>query len=178
MQQKTLFLRWALFASMLFVVLLAMAIMGVFSAIVRNDPTFISVTTIAMMIGATAWCGRLTWRLQRDIDNNWSDRLKDIRNDATHGYVVVNLCTLFGFLGTIVGMMMMFYAASRGLDGAVGSGGIGAFKAFMKTVLVGLWPAFITTAVGLVCGAVVLLQYHLLDHAIERARIDIPEDGE
>jgi hypothetical protein len=176
MNDKTLFLRWALGASVLFVCVVAMGILGVFGAIIRNDPTWISMTTIAMMMGATAWCGRLTWRLQQDLHSGWSDKLKELRNDAKHGYVVVNLCTLFGFLGTILGMMMMFYAANKGLDAGIGAGGgLGAFKAFMKAVLSGLWPAFITTAVGLICGAIVLLQYHLLDHAITRALLDSGE---
>lgn len=171
MAQQALFLRWALFATLIGVGLVSAMILGAFSAIAHYDPTFISFTIITLMVLATGWCGWLTWRLQNDLRSGFDDELGQIRNDASHGSLVVNVCTLLGFLGTIVGMMIMFFAASKGLASGIG-GGQATFKAFMQTVLTGLWPAFITTAVGLVCGFLVLLQYHMLDHAVTRAELE------
>ncbi len=171
MAQQALFLRWALFASLMTVGAVAAAILGGFSFIARYDPTNISFIIFVMMIAATAWCGRLTWKLQDDLRSGLDDRFEYLRNDASHGYLAVNLCTLIGFLGTILGMIIMFLSAEKGLMSSVG-GGHGTFMALMRALLTGLWPAFLTTAVGLVCGAIVLLQYHMLDHAITKAKLD------
>lgn len=169
--QRTLFLRWALFASLVVVSLAASAFQGLFGLLMDHG-SYLSFVIIAVLLAATAWCGRLTWRLEIEKEQGWTDGFNDLRNEATHGHFAANVCTLLGILGTVFGMIIMFYAAAKGLGTTMGANDANVSNAFMKTVLAGIWPAFMANAAGLLSAVLILVQFHLLDHAIKKAELE------
>ena len=160
---RTLFLKWLLFAMVIFVGAVMLYQLGGFHEIDRMDASKISFLIIAVFSGATAWCGILAWRFD---DAAKDDNLSNIERKAEHGWFAAVICEKLGLLGTIWGFMMILVGGFSTLQNADQQ----ALTTLLERVGAGMATAFLTTLVGLVSSILLTLQYHALSTAIDGAR--------
>lgn len=152
MHDKRLFLKWALFASLIVIGAIIAANLG-WTEYLGNDPTHITYITLTVFCLATIWCGRLSWRLAGGRDP------KAVSMELKHGWFASSLCVSIGLIGTAVGYhIMLQHGHSGGEPGQV------IDQAFANTSI-----AIINTVVGAICGVLVEIQSHFVEHAVDKA---------
>src|SRR3989344_371561 len=122
MRRHRLFLQWAVVASLTLAGAAYAAALGWFGLINALDFTKISFVIMALFIGATAWCGALTWRLDLCVEHMRSPEtreiyLKGLMNAAEHGWFTAGLCEKLGLLGTVFGFVVMLIGGFQGYTG-------------------------------------------------------------
>lgn len=157
MREKRLFAQWAVMASLIVVGAIFAHRLG-WTAYLQDDPTRITYVTLSVFALATAWCGRLSWRLSS------GDDLRGIELDLKHGWFASSLCVSIGLIGTAVGYYMMLKHGNAGGDPAKV-----IEMAFANTAI-----AIVNTVIGAVCGVLVEIQSHMVEHAVEKMA-DRPE---
>lgn len=168
MKEKRLFLQWSVMASLIVVGAVFAHRFGWFDLLSEGDATMLSFVTIAIFAVSSLWCGLLTWRLDAvraagpvDKDGASGQALRRIKIRLGHGHHAVNACVELGLLGTVFGLYMMLNADAPPADGTE------AAKAFVAQIKSGMATAFLTTIVGGICGILLGLQVHVLEHAAE-----------
>lgn len=167
---KTLFLRWVLLVSVVFVAAVTLYAYGGFAAVYRMDASRISFVIMAVFAGMTVWCGILTWKLDelfmnaKELPKNlFQNELQDIANKSNHVWFAVALCQSLGLLGTIWGFMMIL-PDFQGLQ----SGNQESIQKLIEQISYGMSTAFLTTLVGLICSIILGLQHHQVVNSIDR----------
>lgn len=175
MKKRKLFLCWSLLPSLTMVGATIMAILGWFGYMHRSDQTHLSYVILTIFTFATLWAGRLAWMLSKVEDTYGKDapenteaqaKLKYIDDRAAHGILAEKLCPLLGLLGTVWGFMMMFgdkFAAALGGDPDLAKEALGQMASGIST-------AFVTTGVGIACGAILLVQYYYIEYSVQRMK--------
>jgi hypothetical protein len=152
MRHKRLFLKWALFASLVIIGAIVASNIG-WAEHLEKDPTHITYVTFTVFCLATLWCGRLTWRLTSGRDPH------EVALELKHSWFASSLCVSIGLIGTAVGYFIMLeHGHSGGEPGQV------IDQAFANTSI-----AIINTVVGAVCGVLVEIQSHFVEVAVEKA---------
>ncbi len=168
---KKLFLLWSLIAVLTAVSAIVTWMLGGFHFAYKADASKLTFVILAVFAVMTGWCGWLSWKASEVIDcagkistynDKWPRMLRDLQNDARHISTAADICTLLGLLGTICGIIMAFFDAG-GFKGAQSKDQLG----------VAVGTAFITTFAGIVCCVVLMLQHHLLVHAVKRKQIEL-----
>ena len=152
MQDKRLFLGWALFMCLVAITAFIGVNLG-WAGYVAKDPTHITLATLFVFTIATAWCGRLSWKLSSGHDP------AEIEEDLAHGWFASSLCVSIGLAGTAVGYYLMLKHGD-----AVGDPSEVIRQAFAHTSI-----AIINTILGAVCGLIVEIQSHFIGHAVKKA---------
>ena len=152
MKGKTLFLRWALFMSLVTVGCLIGINLG-WLKYLKSDPTHLTLATIATFLLATAWLGRLSWRLSSGADP------AEVEEDLSHGWFASSLCVSIGLAGTAIGYYLMLQNGN-----ATGDPSTVIREAFAHTSI-----AIINTVTGAICGILLEVQSHFVGHAVKKA---------
>jgi hypothetical protein len=164
MKDKRLFLRWALFMSLIAIGGFIAAGLG-WAGYVTDDPTHVTFVTLGVFFLATAWCGYLCWRLSNGHDP------EDVRHALDHGWFASSLCVSMGLIGTAIGYYMMLKNGNAG----------GEPSAVIRQAFAHTSVAIINTVTGAVCGVIVEIQSHFIGHAVKnalrRAGKPVPEDA-
>jgi len=173
MLRRKIFLRWSLVASLTGVGAVILMNLGWFGLMYRSDFTRLTVITLIAFAFGTLWCGFLSWRAdeleerKRDPSLNHAQILKDIENDAGHGWLVADfICPSLGLLGTVVGLFYTFMGAFEGFM----SNDPAAIQRLLEQISAGMSTALVTTIVGLICSIILSLQMHMLGWATERMK--------
>lgn len=162
MRGKEFFLRWVLTATLIAIGAAIAGALGWLRALFGADPTHITYVTLSVFLVATAWCGWLSWRLA-------SGEHPDVIDvELRHSRFASSLCVSIGLIGTAVGFMIMLQNGS-----AAGDPSEVIRAAFANTSI-----AVVNTVFGAVCGVLVEVQSHFIDHAIERARLQMDAEAE
>ena len=148
MKGKRLFLQWALFASLIAIGAFIAAGLG-WAGYVMDDPTHITLVTLGVFCLATAWCGRLAWKL------SGSHKPEYVENALSHSWFASSLCVSIGLIGTAIGYYLMLK------DGSAG----GEPKAIIHRAFDNTSVAIINTVCGAVCGVLVEIQSHFIGAA-------------
>lgn len=168
MQPKRLFLRWALLTSLMTVGTIIAWEVKAFHFVYTADASKITFVILGLFVLSTALCGRLTWRASKSIDlqnnqdpSDFAKTLQGLENDSSHVDTAMEVCTALGLLGTAIGIIMAFFSGDQ-------------FKGMENYDRLGssVGTAIITTAAGLICAILLLLQNHNLRHALKKARIE------
>jgi len=163
MTGKKLFLQWLLIAVLMGIATVIGIILHIPRWIMERDPTFISFCTIALCWAATLYGGPSALRIGATIARPDSIRdlsgLPELYARIKNAKFAANLCPFLGLLGTIVGLIQALENFKRA--GAVVN------QEAMHQILVNLGTALVTTEVGMVCGALLWLQYHLVETDLE-----------
>ena len=162
-----LFLRWWLFITSVFAGLIYLAIEGGFVTIWNNDSTKLSFVLLALFIVMSGWCGYKTWTLSRFIDEGKDEPhlIERIERLMEVGWFTSDLCLTIGMVGTVVGFIMMLSGFA-----AVNVSESQTVQALIKQLGTGMSTSLYTTLVGLVCGALLKIQYFNLNQAIDRVQ--------
>lgn len=141
---------------------------GVFREIYEKDATRLSFVIMGLFAYLSLWCGVKSFRLGAhkkvflENDKNKYTRLAEI------GWFTSDLCLTVGMIGTVCGFILMlkgFFTVE------ISSEDVQSLKTLMKEVGFGMSTALYTTLVGLVCSALLKLQYFNLTQAIEAKEV-------
>ena len=168
MAEKKLFLTWLLFASLISVGIIIGIQFDVFSFVYTNDASKLSIAIFAVFIIMTLYCGNLAWRLSclkekvehAEFNPAYYQTYKKIEIGILHVEEAINNSVLAGFLGTVLGVMLMIYAIKT-----MGTVQI-ASLADVWEIAKWAFTASITTAVGIISAILLSIQRHLLRIAL------------
>jgi hypothetical protein len=173
MLRRKNFLRWSLLASLTGVGAVILSNLGWFGLMYRSDFTRLTVVTLLAFAFGTLWCGYLAWRAdeleerRKDPSLNRAGIIKDIENDAGHGWLIADfICPSLGLLGTVLGLFATFMGAFEGFR----STDPDAIQRLLGQISAGMSTALVTTIVGLVCSILLSVQLHILGWATERMK--------
>lgn len=152
MSGKRLFLQWSLFICLVAIGAFIAAGMG-WVGHLRDDPTHITLVTLGVFLLATAWLGRLAWKLSNGQDP------AIVREELGHGHFASSLCVSIGLIGTAIGYYLMLKDGNAGGEAAEV-----IRRTFANTSI-----AIINTVFGAVCGVLVEVQSHFIEHAAKKA---------
>jgi len=162
-----LFLRWWLFITVVLVALMYLALQGAFITIWNNDITKLSFVLLTLFIIMSGWCGYKTWTLSKFIDEGQDEPhlVERIERLMEVGWFTSDLCLTVGMVGTVVGFIMMLSGFA-----AVDVSEVQTIQVLIKKLGIGMSTSLYTTLAGLVCGALLKIQYFNLNQAIDRVQ--------
>ena len=160
-----LFLRWWLFITGVIAAMIYMVTQGVLLTIWQNDATKLSFLLLGLFIIMSAWCGYKTWTLSKFIDEGQDEPhlIDRIERLMEVGWFTSDLCLTIGMVGTVVGFIMMLSGFAT-----VNIEEVQTVQLLIKELGVGMSTALYTTLTGLICGALLKIQYFNLNQAIDR----------
>ena len=160
-----LFLRWWLFITTVIAAIGYMAFQGTFVTVWQNDATKLSFLLLGLFIIMSGWCGYKTWTLSKFIDEGQDEpHLTDrIERLMEVGWFTSDLCLTIGMVGTVIGFIMMLSGFAT-----VNIAEVQTVQLLIKELGVGMSTALYTTLTGLICGALLKIQYFNLNQAIDR----------
>ena len=167
MTKHILFLKWWLFFTVICVASVYVASMGALETLWEKDTTKLSFVLIALFGSMSAWCGYKTWMLSRFLNSGREDEhlVEKIDHLIEVGWFASDLCLTIGMIGTVSGFIMMlsgFYT--------VDVSKVQTIQELIKQLGAGMSTALYTTLVGLICSALLKIQYFNLNQAIDRVR--------
>ncbi|MEK7545930.1 MAG: MotA/TolQ/ExbB proton channel family protein [Patescibacteria group bacterium] len=150
MKEKRIFLQWAVMASLIVIGAVFAYRLGMLHRL-KADPSHLPYVTLVAFTLATAWCGRLCWRLSKGTDP------KDVKIGLILSHYASSLCVSIGLIGTVVGYIIMFLHGSEGNEEA---------KAVIKQVFGEANVALMNTALGGICGVLVEIQSQYIKYDV------------
>jgi ABC-type Fe3+ transport system permease subunit len=167
MVKHTLFLKWWLFMSAVTAGFTYLIAEGGLRTLWEQDFTKLSFLLLLIFIHMSAWCGYKTWRLSRFLDSDETEKylVEKIEKLMEAGWFASDLCLSIGMVGTVVG----FIAMMSGF-GKIDVSDMTTVQDMIKSLGSGMSTALYTTLVGLVCSALLKIQYFNLSQAIDRVR--------
>lgn len=169
MIKHTIFLKWWLFICIVFIATMFGYAEGVFRQVYEADFTKLSVVLVALFAYMSVWCGVKTWQLSQFLDTYDPDKennpviVERIEHLTEVGWFVSDLCLSIGMIGTVVGFIMML-----GGFFTVDFSDTATLQNLIKDLGSGMSVALYTTLVGLVCSALLKIQYFNLNQGISR----------
>ena len=167
MTKHALFLKWWLFFTVVCVGFIYAVSVGAIETLWDKDETKLSFVLLALFGSVSAWCGYKTWMLCRFLDSGRKDRhlVEKINHLIEVGWFASDLCLTIGMIGTVSGFIMMlsgFYTVDVSQFHTI--------QELMKQLGAGMSTALYSTLVGLVCSALLKIQYFNLNQAVDRIR--------
>ena len=165
--KHTLFLKWWLFMSAVMASSVLLAGLGLLGALWEKDATKLSFVLLALFAAMSGWCGYKTWRLSVFIDSNKTEPylIEKIEHLMEVGWFTSDLCLSIGMMGTVIGFIMML-----GGFASVDINDMATVQGLIKGLGVGMSTALYTTLTGLICSALLKIQYFNLSQAIDKVR--------
>ena len=169
MIKHKLFLRWWLaFISILVGITVFIASDGL-TDLWDKDATKLSFVIISMFLAMSQWCGYKTWLMSRFLDGGGKiedeHMIKKVENTMEAGWFTSELCLTIGMAGTVIGFIMMLSGFTK-VDVADAS----TIQGLIKSLGTGMSTALYSTLTGLICSALLKVQYFNLSQAVEKAR--------
>lgn len=169
MIKHTIFLKWWLFICTVFIAAMFGYAEGVFRQVYEADFTKLSVVLVALFTYMSIWCGVKTWQLSEFLDTYDPEKennpvvVERIEHLTEVGWFVSDLCLSIGMIGTVVGFITML-----GGFFTVDFSDTATLQNLIKDLGSGMSVALYTTLVGLVCSALLKIQYFNLNQGISR----------
>ena len=152
---KWLFLKWALFASLISIGAFIASRLGWFGYVQNGDPTHITFITLGVFVLTTAWLGRVCWKFG-------AGDYQSAAHGLDSGWFASSVCVSLGLIGTVIGYFMM-------MQGVTGEGEEAA-KELVHQIRIGMGTVLINTIVGGICGLLIELQSHFIGQAVKRIK--------
>jgi MotA/TolQ/ExbB proton channel family len=183
---QRLFWGWAVMAGLALFVAWWLQLQGLWAALVRGDPSGISVSIVVLSVVVSGWCGQRAWRLQQQAAPGSAWRMAtatehqrspeiaaQLLAERCHGphetaWWFAGAAIKLGLLGTVVGFIVM---ATK--IGQVPSFELGEVQTLLKQMTLGMAIALYTTLVGLIGNLWLGLQLLLLDRLADRLAADM-----
>ena len=167
MIKHTLFLKWWLFLSITLLGTLGLGQQGYLHLLWEGDTTKLSFVLLSIFTVMSGWCGYKTWTLSRFLDNGQTEDylVEKIEHLMEVGWFTSDLCLSIGMMGTVIGFIMMLSGFTN-IDVKYMS----TVQGLIKNLGVGMSTALYTTLTGLVCSALLKIQYFNLSQAIDNSR--------
>ena len=165
--RRTLFLKWWLFISTVMATAAYLYLTGVFHLLWDGDATKLSFILLPLFMFMSVWCGYKTWTLSVFLDSSKTDKyiVEKIEHLMEVGWFTSDLCLSIGMMGTVIGFIMMLSGFSQ-----VDVADMSTVQGMIKGLGVGMSTALYTTLTGLVCSALLKIQYFNLSQAIDKVR--------
>ena len=144
-----------------------MATQGLFVTVWQNDATKLSFLLLGLFIIMSGWCGYKTWTLSKFIDEGQDEPhlIDRIERLMEGGWFTSDLCLTIGMVGTVVGFIMMLSGFAT-----VNIAEVQTVQLLIKKLGTGMSTSLYTTLAGLICGALLKIQYFNLNQAIDRVQ--------
>ena len=167
MIKHTLFLKWWLFLSITLLGTLGLGQQGYLHLLWEGDTTKLSFVLLSIFTVMSGWCGYKTWTLSRFLDNGQTEDylVEKIEHLMEVGWFTSDLCLSIGMMGTVIGFIMMLSGFTN-----IDVKDMSTVQGLIKNLGVGMSTALYTTLTGLVCSALLKIQYLNLSQAIDKAR--------
>ena len=167
MIKHTLFLKWWLFLSITLLGTLGLGQQGYLHLLWEGDTTKLSFVLLSIFTVMSGWCGYKTWTLSRFLDNGQTEDylVEKIEHLMEVGWFTSDLCLSIGMMGTVIGFIMMLSGFTN-----IDVKDMSTVEGLIKNLGVGMSTALYTTLTGLVCSALLKIQYFNLSQAIDKAR--------
>lgn len=167
MIKHTLFLKWWLFMASVIALSTYLVAHNGLKVLWDYDSTKLSFLLLILFIQMSAWCGYKTWRLSRFLDRDETEKylVEKIEGLMEAGWFASDLCLSIGMVGTVIGFITMMSGF-----GKIDVANMATVQDMIKSLGAGMSTALYTTLVGLVCSALLKIQYFNLSQAIDKAR--------
>ena len=167
MIKHTLFLKWWLFITTVGVGMFYAGNQGFFDTLWVADTTKLSFLLIGIFAFMSVWCGYKTWKLSVFLDSEKTEKyiVEKIEHLMEIGWFTSDLCLSIGMMGTVIGFIMMLAGF-----GSVNVEDMSTVQGMIKGLGVGMSTALYTTLMGLICSALLKIQYFNLSQAIDKVR--------
>lgn len=141
--------------------------LGLLGTLWENDATKLSFVLLALFAVMSGWCGYKTWRLSVFIDSNKTEPylIEKIEHLMEVGWFTSDLCLSIGMMGTVIGFIMMLGGFAN-----IDINDMATVQGLIKGLGVGMSTALYTTLTGLICSALLKIQYFNLSQAIDKVR--------
>jgi hypothetical protein len=165
--RRTLFLKWWLFISAVMAAAAYLYLTGLFNLLWDGDATKLSFVLLPLFLFMSIWCGYKTWTLSVFLDSNKTEKyiVEKIEHLMEVGWFTSDLCLSIGMMGTVIGFIMMLSGFAQ-----VDVEDMATVQGMIKGLGVGMSTALYTTLTGLVCSALLKIQYFNLSQAIDKVR--------
>ena len=169
MIKHTIFLKWWLLVCTVLIAALFGYTEGVFTKVYEADFTKLSIVLVSLFTYMSIWCGVKTWQLSAFLDTydpnkeNNSVVVERIEHLTEVGWFVSDLCLTIGMIGTVVGFITML-----GGFFTVDFSDTATLQNLIKDLGSGMSVSLYTTLVGLICSALLKIQYFNLNQGISR----------
>jgi hypothetical protein len=144
--QHPLFLRWALFQSVVATLLIAGGL--AYGGRLHGASTVVVPLILAVLAMTSGYAGLLAWR---------ADEGSSVRAGLRHLWFAAGVCQLLGLLGTVAGFYAMFETGSSPTSTSAQSSDLAT------RVTHGAGVALSATFVGILSSLVILVEHHVLD---------------
>jgi len=133
----------------------------------EQDQTKLSILLLVIFIHMSIWCGYKTWRLSRFLDRDETEKylVEKIEGLMESGWFASDLCLSIGMVGTVIGFITMMSGFAT-----IDVSNMTTVQDMIKGLGAGMSTALYTTLVGLICSALLKIQYFNLSQAIDKAR--------
>ena len=141
--------------------------LGLLGTLWEKDATKLSFVLLALFAAMSGWCGYKTWRLSVFIDSNKTEPylIEKIEHLMEVGWFTSDLCLSIGMMGTVIGFIMMLGGFAN-----IDIKDMATVQGLIKGLGVGMSTALYTTLTGLICSALLKIQYFNLSQAIDKVR--------
>ena len=165
--KHTLFLKWWLFISAVMAGATYLYFTDMFALLWNKDATKLSYVLLLLFVFMSVWCGYKTWRLSVFLESNKTEKyiIEKIEHLMEVGWFTSDLCLSIGMMGTVIGFIMMLSGFSN-----VNVEDLSTVQGMIKGLGAGMSTALYTTLTGLVCSALLKIQYFNLSQAIDKVR--------
>ena len=120
-----------------------------------------------MFISMSEWCGYKTWRISRLTDGDEDDAaiVNNVKHAIETGWFTSDLCLTVGMMGTVIGFIMMLSGFTK-----VDVSDVNTVQELIKSLGIGMSTALYSTLTGLICSALLKIQYFNLNQAVEKVQ--------
>ena len=145
------------------------SIQGFLYTLWTKDATRLSFLLLGLFFFVSGWCGYKTWLMSRFIDRGGKvedeHMMEKVENTMEAGWFTSELCLTIGMAGTVIGFIMMLSGFAK-----VDVSDTSTVQGLIKSLGTGMSTALYSTLTGLICSAVLKIQYFNLSQAVEKAR--------
>ena len=141
--------------------------LGLLGTLWEKDATKLSFVLLGLFAVMSGWCGYKTWRLSVFIDSKKTEPylIEKIEHLMEVGWFTSDLCLSIGMMGTVIGFIMMLGGFAN-----IDINDMATVQGLIKGLGVGMSTALYTTLTGLICSALLKIQYFNLSQAIVKVR--------
>ena len=141
--------------------------LGLLGTLWEKDATKLSFVLLALFAVMSGWCGYKTWRLSVFIDSKKPEPylIEKSEHLMEVGWFTSDLCLSIGMMGTVIGFIMMLGGFAN-----IDINDMATVQGLIKGLGVGMSTALYTTLTGLICSALLKIQYFNLSQAIDKVR--------
>ena len=141
--------------------------LGLLGTLWEKDATKLSFVLLGLFAVMSGWCGYKTWRLSVFIDSNKTEPylIEKTEHLMEVGWFTSDLCLSIGMMGTVIGFIMMLGGFAN-----IDINDMATVQGLIKGLGVGMSTALYTTLTGLICSALLKIQYFNLSQAIDKVR--------